>query len=217
MHHRRRPSSPPTGTPLANWPAGPALHRPADGDPRHLRRERRASRHGEGPRHQRWRHRLDDHELLADLRQPAPARRPRRRPARPPARVPRRPGRLHPLLARLGARRRRGDAVRRPRRPGPRRRHALPRGALDHHGRLHAGRRAGQGAGRLGRGRRRRRGLRRAARRHADRARRLAPDLPHQPPRRARARRRRAARRARPTRCARAGAASISAARCSPR
>ena len=52
--------------------------------------------------------------------------------------------------------------------------------------------RARQRARRLGRRRRRRRRDRRAARRRADRAGRLARDLPHQPPRRARARRRRA-------------------------
>ena len=45
---------------------------------------------------------LDDHELLAHLRQPAPARRPRRRPARPPPPVPHRPRHLHRLLAGLG-------------------------------------------------------------------------------------------------------------------
>ena len=37
------------------------------------------------------------------------------------------------VIARLGAGRRRRDAVRRPRRPGPRRRDALARGAVDHH------------------------------------------------------------------------------------
>ena len=99
--------------------------------------------------------------------------------------------------ARLRTRRRRGDAVRRPRRPGSRRRDAVARGALDHHGRVHPGRRAGQGARRLGRRRRRRRGVRRPARRHAHRARGLAPDLPHQPARRDRARHRRTEYRAR--------------------
>ena len=73
----------------------------------------------------------------------------------------------------------------------------VARGALDHHGRVHPGRRAGEGARSLGRGRRRRRGVRRPARRHAHRARRLAPDLPRQPARWRRARRRRGQDRAR--------------------
>ena len=131
---------------------------------------------------------MDHYELLVDLRQSAPPGRPRRRPARSPARLPRRLDHLHSLLACLCARRRRCHAVRGPRRSGPGRRHALPRCTLDHHGRVHARRRARQGAGRLGRGRGCRRGRRRAAWRRPDRARRLATDLPHQPPRRPRAR-----------------------------
>ena len=53
---------------------------------------------------------LDDHELFADLRQPASAGRARRRPDRTPARIPHRPGRIHGRVARLragGQRRRR--------------------------------------------------------------------------------------------------------------
>ena len=108
------------------------------------------------------------------------------------------------------------DAVRRPRRPGPRRRDALPGRAVDHHDHLPRPR-ARQGARRLGRGRRRRRRDRRAARRRADRARRLARDLLHQPARRRS--------RSPPARCtllpadagaAAAGAASTCAARCWP-
>ena len=66
-----------------------------------------------------------------------------------------------------------GLADRRPRRPGPRRRAALPGRAVARHHDLRRGRRAQQGAGRLGRGRRLRRRRRRAARRHAHRVRRL--------------------------------------------
>ena len=161
------------------------------------------------------RHRLDDHQLLADLRQPAAVRRTRRRPARPPPRLPHRPGRVHRLIAGHGARRRRHDALRRPRRPGPRRRDAVPGRAVDHH-HLLPGPRAREGARRLGRGRRRGRRHRRPARRRADRARRLARDLLHQPARRPRARRRRHCTSCPPTRRGRSGAASICAARCWP-
>ena len=59
-----------------------------------------------------------------------------RRPGRPPAPVPDRPRRLHRLVGRLGRRRHRGRALRGPRRPGSRRRDALPGRALDHHDRL---------------------------------------------------------------------------------
>ena len=56
---------------------------------------------------------LDDHELLADLRQPPALRRPRRRPPRPSPHVPDRPRDLHRLLVRLG------DGRRAPRRSSP--------------------------------------------------------------------------------------------------
>ena len=46
-------------------------------------------------------HQLDDHELLAHLRQPAPLRRPRRRPARTAPDVPDRPRDLHRVLLRV--------------------------------------------------------------------------------------------------------------------
>ena len=83
--------------------------------------------------HERLDDQLDDHELLADLRQPPALRRPRRRPARPPPHVPDRPRRLHRFLVRLGDGRKRGDALRFPRGPGARRRDPLPGGTLDHH------------------------------------------------------------------------------------
>ena len=67
----------------------------------------------------------------------------------------------------------RGLADRRPRRPGPRRRAALARRAVDPHHDLRRGRGAQQGARRLGRRGRLRRRRRRAARRHADRVGRL--------------------------------------------
>ena len=62
-----------------------------------------------------------------------------------------------------------GDADRRPRGPGPRRRDPLAGGALDRHHHLPRRLRAQQGARRLGRGRRRRRRRGRPARRRADR------------------------------------------------
>ena len=133
--------------------------------------------------HERLDDQLDDHELLADLRQPAALRRPRRRPARPPPDVPDRPRRLHRFLARLGDGRKRRDALRRPRRPGPRRRDALPGGALDHHLRL-PGLAAREGARGLGCGRRRGRSDRRPRRRRPHPVHRLADDLLRQPARR---------------------------------
>ena len=79
---------------------------------------------------------------------------------------------LAPLRRRLAGRRPGDDrdaADRRPRGPGPRRRAAVARRAVDRHHHVHRGRRAQQGAGRLGRGRRLRRRGRRAARRRAHR------------------------------------------------
>ena len=139
----------------------------------------------------RLRHQLDDHELLAHLRQPAPLRRPRRRPARTTPDVPDRPRHLHRLLVRLSDGRHGRRPLRRSRRPGSRRRDALPGGARDHHVRL-PGQAAGEGARRLGRSRRRRRCDRRPRRRRPDRVHRLADDLLRQPPRRSSARDRRA-------------------------
>ena len=135
-------------------------------------------------------HQLDDHELLAHLRQPAPLRRPRRRPARTTPDVPDRPRHLHRILVRLRDGRHRRCPLRRPRGPGSRRRDALPRSARDHHVRL-PGQPAGEGARRLGRSRRRRCCDRRPRRRPPDRVHRLADDLLRQPPRRSRPRRRR--------------------------
>ena len=164
-----------------------ALRRAADGHPRHLRGECRASGSGEGPRNRPGRHRLDDHQLLARLRQPAAARRTRRRPARPPTRLPCRPGGVHRFVARS----RRSPATRRccsPRAPG---RASAPRCCRPP--RCRSSRRlprpgARQGARRLGCGRRRRCRRRRPARRRAHRAGRLARDLLHQPPGRPRPR-----------------------------
>ena len=135
-------------------------------------------------------HQLDDHELLAHLRQPAALRRPRRRPARTAPDVPDRPRHLHRILVRLGDGRHRRCPLRRSGRPGSRRRDALAGSARDHHVRL-PGQPAGEGARRLGRSRRRRRRDRRARRRRPDRVHRLADDLLRQPPRRSRTRDRR--------------------------
>ena len=133
--------------------------------------------------HQRRDDQLDDHRLFARLRQPAAARRPRRRPARPPAHVPHRPRHLHGLVARVGDGGFGGRALRFPRRPGPRRRDAVPGSPFDHHQQLpRPGTR--EGARGLGRGRRRRRRARRPRRRRAYRGRRLAADLLRQPARR---------------------------------
>ena len=132
-------------------------------------------------------HQLDDHELLADLRQPAALRRPRRRPARPPPDVPDRTRCLHRVVIRLGDGGKRRRALRRPRGPGSRRRDAVPGRSLDHHlGVPRAGSR--QGARGVGRDRRRRCGDRRPRRRRPHRGRRLADDLLRQPARRRRTR-----------------------------
>ena len=133
---------------------------------------------------------LDDHELLARLRQPAPLRRPAGRPRRPPADVPDRPRSLHRLVGRLRPRGHRRGTVRSTGRPGPRRRPALAGRPLDHHDCV-PGQAAGQGARSLGCGRRCRRGDRRPRRRRPHRGRRLAPHLLRQHPRRDRARSRR--------------------------
>ena len=52
---------------------------PADGHPRHHRREYRAPPHRRRPATERLEHQLDDHELLADLRESPAVRRPRGR------------------------------------------------------------------------------------------------------------------------------------------
>src|SRR5581483_2660556 len=167
-----------------------AARRAAAGHPRHHGREHRDAEPRARPEDQRRDDQLDDHGLLARLRQPAPARRPRRRPARPPPHVPDRPRRLHRLIARLRDGGVGGGAVRRPRRPGRRRRAAVSRRPLAHHQQLpRPG--AREGARRLGCRRRRRRRTRRPPRRPAHPARRLAADLLRQPARRRRARLRR--------------------------
>src|SRR5919204_1820259 len=60
--------------------AHPALPGAADGDPRHLRRERGAAGPDEGSGHRPNGFELDDHELFAGLRKPAPPGRARGRP-----------------------------------------------------------------------------------------------------------------------------------------
>src|SRR6188768_1835290 len=107
----------PEGRPAPRRPT----RRPADGDPRHHRSEHRAAEPRHGARPDRLQHQLDDHELLADLRQPAALRRPRRRSARAAPDVPDRPRYLHRLLVRLRDRRHGGCSVRGPGGPGPRR------------------------------------------------------------------------------------------------
>ena len=83
--------------------------------------------------HQGRQHQLDDHELLAGVRQPPPSRRASRRPLRRPPHVHDRPRPLHPRL-----RRRRAASEPAPcSPPAPlkaRRRDALPRRARHHHG-----------------------------------------------------------------------------------
>src|ERR1044072_2995722 len=67
-----RRDAPPQAAPAA------ALCCAADGHPRHLGGQCRNAGHGQEPGDRRQRRRLDDHQLLADLRQPAAARRTRR-------------------------------------------------------------------------------------------------------------------------------------------
>ncbi len=198
-HDRRDDRGPPPRASVsrAESPAGKSrgvllvrpADRPADGDPRHHRREHRAAEPRRRPRAERLDGQLDDHELLARLRQPAPLRRSARRPGGSPAHVPDRPRRLHRRVGRLGARGHRCGAVRRPRRSGPRGRDALPGRPLDHHDGV-PGQAAGEGARRLGRRRWRRRRDRRPRRRRPHRGRRLAADLLREHPDRDRARRR---------------------------
>ena len=195
MLHRRKP---PTATPKRGRSQGQeerpgavrAADRAADGDPRHHRGEHRAAEPLGRPESDRVQHQLDNHELLAHLRQPAALRRPRRRSARTTPDVPDRPRHLHRLLVCLSDGRHRRCPLRSPRGPGSRRSAALPGSARDHHGRL-PGQAAGQGARRLGSRRRRRCRDRRARRRRSDRVRRLADDLLRQPADRSRTRHRR--------------------------
>ena len=126
LRHRRAIANPEATTGRKRSAAVRAADRSADGDPRHHRGEHRAAEPRRGSAAHRLGHQLDDHELLAHLRQPAPLRRPRRRPARPAPDVPDRPRHLHRLLVRLSNGRHRRRSLRRTRRPGPRRRDALP-------------------------------------------------------------------------------------------
>ena len=102
--HSHSPRSPPATHTEPEEPGTPARppRRAADGHPRHHRREHRAAEPREGPAAHRLPDQLDDHELLARLREPPALRRPRRRPARTPPPVPDRPRRLHRVFARLG-------------------------------------------------------------------------------------------------------------------
>ena len=111
--------------------------------------------------------------LHAHVRRLPAARWAHGRPARPPPHVHRRPD---PVRRRLACRRPRPErrlVDRRARRPGPRRRAALPGRPVAGHRDLRGGRGTQQGARRMGRGRRLRRRRRRAARRHAHRVGRL--------------------------------------------
>ena len=171
-------------------PSGRAPDRPADGHPGHHGREYRAPESRDGSRASWLVRQLDDHELLPDLRQPAPLRRPRRRLARTTPDVPDRSRHLHRLLVRLGDGRHRRRPLRGSRGPGSRRRDALPGSARDHHVRVPRPP-AREGARCLGSRRRRRCCDRRPRRRRPDRVHRLADDLLRQPPRRSSARDRR--------------------------
>ena len=178
-HHRQPDTSREEERAAAVRPAD----RAADGHPRHHGREHRAAEPRERPRADRIEHQLDDHELLADLRQPPPLRRPRRRPARATPDVSDRSRHLHRVLVRLRAGRHGRRPLRRPGRPGTRSSDALPGSTRDHHVRLPR-QPARESSRSLGRGRRRRRCDRRPRRRPPDRVHRLADDLLRQPPRR---------------------------------
>ncbi len=160
-------------------PVRPA-HRATDGHPRHHGREYRAAEPRERPSTHGLQHQLDDHQLLAHLRKPAPLRRPRRRSARASSDVPDRPRRLHRIVVRVGHGRHSDRPLRSPRRPGPRCRDALPCSACDHHDRVPR-EPAGESARRLGSSRRRGSRNRRPRRRSPHRVRRLADDLLRQP------------------------------------
>ncbi len=186
--------------------AGPAGACPVRRRARRVDRQRRAAVDRHRPEVRPGRPVVGRQLLHALLRRLPAARRSHGRPPRSTAHVRRRP---HPLRAGLAGRRPRhlaGHADRRSRGPGPRRRAALPGRAVARHRDVRRGRRAQQGAGRLGRGRRLRRRRRRAARRHPDRVRRLGvgavrqrADRPGRGVLRARACCRRAATRARAT------------------
>ena len=124
---RPRPRRPlRAGEPHERPAAVRAADRPADGHPRHHGREHCAAERRRRPASDRLEHQLDDHELLADLRKPAPVRRPCRRPDRSTPDLPRRPRHLHYVLARLGAGRYGRCTLRRSGRSRARRGNALP-------------------------------------------------------------------------------------------
>ena len=156
-------------------------------------RERRAAVDPGGPRLLPEQPRLGRQRLSHRLRRPAAARRAARRPRRPAARLPHRATRLHHRLARLRAVAERGDARRRPLRPGRRRRAHLGRRPRDDRHDVPRAARPGEGARRLRVRRLRRRLDRPAGRRHPDRRDQLALDLLREPPDRHRGRVRHAA------------------------
>ena len=125
---------------------------------------------------------VDRERLHARVRRLPAARRPRRRPARAQAPVPDRPRDLHRSVAARRPRRQRGHADRRPRAAGPRRRADLAGRAVDHRHDVRRGRRAREGARRLGRDRDRRLRRRPGPRRRADAVLLLAVDLLRQRP-----------------------------------
>ena len=175
--HEHRPSGSESPAGKGPWrpPVRPA-HRPADGHPRHHGREYRAAEPRERPSAHGLQHQLDDHQLLAHLRKPAPLRWPRRRSARASSDVLDRPRYLHRIVVRVGHGGLSGRPVRSPRGPGSWCSAALSRSACDHHDGV-PGEPAGESARRLGSSRRRGRRDRRPRRRRPHRVRRLADDL----------------------------------------
>ena len=160
-------------------PSRPVPRRPDD-RPRRDDRRRRAAVDPRGPRLLRRVPRVGRERVPDHVRRLPPARRPLRRPLRAPPAVP---ARDHALHARVGGVRPRdlaGDARRRARGAGDRRRSRLRRRALADDDALHGARRAREGDGRLRLRRLGRRIDRRPPRRRPHRRARLALDLPRQ-------------------------------------
>ena len=164
-------------------PGGSAVH----GGARRRDRERRPAVDPDRPPLQRAEPAVGDHRLRDHVRRLPAARRPPGRPARPAPVLHRGHCALHGQLPGGRIRLVGGLADHLPRDPGPRRRAARARGALDPDDDLRRGPRAQRRARRLGRGLRQRRRGRRAARRLPDELARLVVDLLHQRPRRDRA------------------------------
>ena len=160
--------------------------RPLPGRPddrrRRLDRERRPAVDRRRSRLLRDLARLGGERVPADLRRLPAARRPARRPVRAAPAVPARDRALHRRLDRLRSLDEPGDAGRRARGAGARRRGRLGGRALADHGPLHRSRRAREGARRVRVLHGRRRQHRRAARRRPHRPPELALDLPRQRP-----------------------------------